>query len=162
MHSKSNNRLKQLVPSKIKSGKILLLLLSLLPNLAAAIEYRSVSVPKAVLYDAPSAQAKKLFLLGQGYPLEVIVNLGEWVKVRDYQGGLNWVEAKQLSNQRMVIVTASQAELRQAADASASLLGKVEKDVVLELLEPASNGWVKVKHKDGLSGYVQTNVVWGF
>lgn len=150
------------MPSKIKSGKILLLLLSLLPNLAAAIEYRSVSVPKAVLYDAPSAQAKKLFLLGQGYPLEVIVNLGEWVKVRDYQGGLNWVEAKQLSNQRMVIVTASQAELRQAADASASLLGKVEKDVVLELLEPASNGWVKVKHKDGLSGYVQTNVVWGF
>jgi len=129
---------------------------------AAAIEYRSVSVPKAILFDAPSAQGKKLFLLGQGYPVEVIVNLGDWVKVRDNQGGLSWADAKQLSPQRTLIVTASQAEVRQSADSASALVCKLEKDVVVDMLEPASNGWVKVKHKDGLSGYVLTSSVWGY
>ena len=128
----------------------------------AAAEYRSVSVPKAILFDAPSAQAKKLFLLGQGYPVEVIVNLGDWIKVRDNLGGLSWVDAKQLSPQRTVIVTVQQAEVRQAADAASNLICKLEKDVVVDLLEPASNGWLKVKHKDGLSGYVLTSSVWGY
>ena len=133
----------------------------LLPNLAAALEYRAVAVPKAILYDAPSAQGKKLYVIGQGYPVEVIVNLGDWIKVRDNQGGLSWIDAKQLTNARTLLVVQAQSELRQSADASSTLLGRLEKDVVLDYLEPAKNGWVKVKHKDGLTGYVPSSSVWG-
>ena len=63
-----------------KSSLVIVFLL-LLPSLATA-EYRTVNVPKAIVYDSPSAQGKKLYLLSQGYPVEVIVNLAEWVKVR--------------------------------------------------------------------------------
>jgi SH3-like domain-containing protein len=134
-------------------------LFMLLPNLAAA-EFRAVSVPKAIVYDSPSAQSKKLYLLGQGYPVEVIVNLAEWVKVRDQQGGLSWIDAKQLSPKRTLLMIAS-ADIKQTAEAGASSIGRLEKDVVVDLLEPAKNGWVKVKHKDGLTGFIQTSVVWG-
>ena len=133
----------------------------LLPDLAAALEYRAVAVPRAILYDAPSAQGKKLYVIGQGYPVEVIVNLGDWIKVRDNQGGLSWIDAKQLTNARTLLVVQAQSELRQSADASSTLLGRLEKDVVLDYLEPAKNGWVKVKHKDGLTGYVPSSSVWG-
>ncbi|MDR5172427.1 SH3 domain-containing protein [Methylobacillus flagellatus] len=134
----------------------------LMPVMASAVEFRSVSVPKAVVYDAPSAQGKKTYILSQGYPVEVIVNLGEWLKVRDAQGGLNWIEAKQLANKRTVLVKGGQADIRQAADAASALLGKADKDVVLDMLESPVNGWVKVKHRDGITGYISASSLWGF
>ena len=148
----------------INSKKLLVIsLLALMPATALALEYRSVAVPKAVLYDAPSAAAKKIFLLSQYYPVEVIVNLGDWVKVRDAKGSINWVEAKQLSDKRMVIVMANNAEMRQAADVASSVVAAVEKNVVLEVLDTnPSNGWLKVKHRDGVTGYILISTTWGF
>jgi len=136
-------------------------LLMMLPNTASALEYRSIVAPKAVLFDAPSVQGKKLFVISQGYPVEVIVDLGDWLKVRDNHGGLSWVESKQLAEKRTVLVTLNQAEIRQSADAASTLVCRLEKDVVLELLETATNGWVKVRHRDGLTGYILSSSVWG-
>ena len=142
--------------------KLLCVLPALLsPAVAWALEYRSVSVPKAILYDAPSAQAKKLFIVSQAYPVEVIVNLGEWIKVRDSRGELAWAEAKVLSAKRSVLVTASPAEVRESADEASRLVFRAEKDVVLELIESSANGWAKVRHRDGLTGFVQISKVWG-
>ncbi len=140
---------------------LLCLLLVLLPLTVSALEFRSIAVPRAVLFDAPSAQAKKLFVIWEGYPVEIIVNLGDWVKVRDNQGGLTWVESRQLSPKRTVIVVQDNAEMRESADAAAPLVSRLQKDVVLDYLETTS-GWVRVRHRDGLAGYVQTTAVWGF
>jgi len=138
------------------------MILALTPSVASALEYRSVAAPRAILYDAPSNQGKKLYVIWQGYPLEVIVNLGDWIKVRDNRGGLNWIEAKQLATKRTVIVIATQASIQQSADAASSVVGTVEKDVVLDMLEMSGNGWIKVRHRDGLVGYLPTTAVWGY
>ena len=142
-------------------------LIMLMPFLALALEFRSVAVPKAVLYDAPSNAAKKILLLSQYYPVEVVVNLDDWLKVRDAQGSISWVEAKQLSNKRMVLVSANHAEMRQAADASALLVATLQKDVVLEVVDlkasqNLNSGWIKVKHRDGVTGYILLSSTWGF
>jgi SH3-like domain-containing protein len=137
------------------------LLMALLPSMALALDYRSIAAPKAVLFDAPSGKGKKLFVIGQGYPVEVIVDLGEWLKVRDQHGGLSWVEAKQLAAKRTLLVTLNQAEIRESADAASTVVCRLEKDVVLELLETATNGWAKVRHRDGLTGYILSTSVWG-
>jgi SH3-like domain-containing protein len=149
------------VQAKQHTKAILALLAALLPATAWALDYRSVSADKAILYDAPSAQGKKQFIVHQHYPVEVIVNLGEWVKVRDSRGELAWIEAKNLVEKREVEVTAAQAEVRESASAESRLVFRADKGVVLELLEPASNGWAKVRHRDGLTGYIQTSKVWG-
>ena len=142
--------------------KLTLLLAALmLPALAWALDYRSVSVPRAIFYDAPSAQSKKLYVARQYYPVEVIVNLGEWIKVRDVRGEFAWIEAKLLDQKRTVIVRVPQAEAREAADMSAKPIFRAEQDVGLELVENIGNGWVKVRHRDGLMGYVQISQVWG-
>ncbi len=139
----------------------IVLLAVMLPAVSWALDFRSVSVPKAILYDAPSTQGKKLYIAGQQYPVEVIVNLGDWVKLRDSRGELAWIDAKQLSSKRSVVVIAPQAEVRESADESSRLIFRVEKDVVLELIESGSNGWAKVRHRDGLAGYIQISKVWG-
>lgn len=141
---------------------VLVLCLVLMPVVALALDFRSVAVPKAVLYDAPSSAAKKVLLLSQNYPVEVVVNLGDWLKVRDAQGSLNWVEAKQLSNKHTVLVTANKAELRLAAGVTSPLIATIDKEVLLEVADiKLNNGWLKVKHRDGVAGYILTSSTWG-
>lgn len=136
--------------------------LALMPLQASALEFRSVAVSKAVLYDAPSFSAKKIFLLSQYYPVEVIVNLGDWLKVRDAEGAISWVEAKQLSTKRTVMVRAGSAELKQTADIASSLVATLQKNVVLEVVDAnMSGGWLKVKHRDGLIGFMLVSSLWG-
>jgi SH3-like domain-containing protein len=160
----SRNSSKPRVPQEKLHIKrfVLLSLLALLPNLAAAVEFRSIEPARAVLYDSPSTNAGKLFVIGQGYPVEVIVNLGSWVKVRDNLGGLSWIEASQLSSRRTVLVTQDKAEIHQAAETNAAVTARLEQNVVLEMLEPPRNGWIKVRHRDGLVGYILASSVWGY
>lgn len=128
---------------------------------AQALEFRSVAAEAAVLYDAPSAQSKKLFILSRHYPVEIIVALDKWVKVRDASGALAWMESAKLAAKRTVLITAAIAEIRSQPDAAAALAFKAERDVALELVEIAGGGWVKVKHRDGQSGFVPMKEVWG-
>ncbi len=143
-------------------AKVLILALSLVFSCSAlALDFRSVVLAKAILYDAPSKEANKLYILSAGYPVEIIVNLGDWLKVRDQQGGLSWIENKNLSSKRTVLVIEN-TEIKSAENASAPLLATVDKDVTLEMLSPIiKNGWVKVKHRDGIIGFVQASALWG-
>jgi len=115
----------------------------------------------AILYDAPSLKAKKLFIAPVALPLEKLVMLGNWSKVRDVSGKLFWVENRVLSSQRMVVVTRPVASVRAAADESSVVVFRASQRVVLEWLETDAAGWVKVRHPDGASGYVKSAEVWG-
>lgn len=136
------------------------LLLVLFPAASFALDYRSVSAPRAVMYDAPSASAKKRYSVTQFYPVEVIVNLNQWVKVRDKTGELAWMEVQSLSEKRTLLVLES-ADVMAGPETSAALVFRVEKDVALEWVQAPIKGWVKVKHKDGLTGFIPVEKVWG-
>ena len=127
-----------------------------------AADFRAVTEEAAVLYDAPSAQSKKLFVVNQGYPLEVIVAVEGWVKVRDANGALSWVDAKQVSAKvRTVMVKAPVAQVRQAAEDNAPVVFQAQHNVLLELTEVVAGGWLRVRHRDGVSGFVRVSQVWG-
>lgn len=128
---------------------------------ASALELRSVEPAAAILYDAPSLKGKKLFVIRRATPVEIVVSLEGWAKVRDAEGGLAWIERKALSEKRTTQVVASRAEVRQAAAATAALVFEAEKGVALDVVEPARDGWAKVMHADGQSGFVRVTQVWG-
>jgi SH3-like domain-containing protein len=141
--------------------RLLLLLVTAglaLPGLA--VEYRTVD-SATVLYDGPSQRSVKIFVIRRDTPVEVVVSLEGWAKVRDADGGLAWIEKKYLGERRSVIVTAERAEVRQKPDEGAPLVFDAEKNVALDYLESAPGGWIKVRHRDGESGFVRSNQVWG-
>jgi SH3-like domain-containing protein len=141
--------------------KHLAFLLLAFSSAAQAAEFRSVQENAAVLYDAPSRAATPLYVVQRHYPLEVIVNLEAWVKVRDHAGALAWIEKKALGEKRMVLVTAASAEARTRPEDGAPAVFAAAQNVALELVEVAPNGWLRVRHADGASGYMRAAQVWG-
>jgi len=119
-----------------------------------------VGVDAAILYDAPSRKARKLFILGRQYPVEVLVALEGWIKVRDAAGDLAWIESNQLDARRMLLVRVPRAQVREQPEESAPIAFEVEQDVVLELLETVGN-FARVRHADSGVGYVRITQVWG-
>lgn len=128
---------------------------------AGVVKYRSVARPNAVMFDAPSEKAKKIYQAPEGMPVEVISVLRTWVKVRDPLGDLAWLSRDDLADRRMVIAT-SVAPLRREADQAAPAWFSVDRGVLLELLdEKPVNGFVKVQYAEGQVGYLLSGQVWG-
>ena len=135
---------------------------------AMASDYRVTADAPAVLYDAPSAKAKPLFVYGRDVPMEVLVTVEGWTKVRDSSGTIGWLSAKALGDKRMLLVRASSAEVRATPEEAAAVVFRAEQNVLLELAETAGSasstatpGWVKVRHRDGQTGYVRISQVFG-
>jgi len=139
---------------------VFLLLLLAAPAVSAG-EFRSIGDSAVVMYDAPSVKANKLFVASRYYPVEVIVQVDNWTKVRDVAGDLAWVEKKDLSDTRTVVVTAALADIRQQPDDGAPLVFQARQGVALQIVELGAGTWVKVRDRDGRSGYVSANQVWG-
>lgn len=127
---------------------------------AFALDYRIVGDAAAVLYDAPSTKAKKVYVLSRGYPLEVIVTVEGWAKVRDAAGAFTWIDSRQLSDKRNVMIKVPIAQVRQKPDDSAPVAFQAQQNVLLELVE-VSGGWLQVRHRDGGTGYLKAQQVWG-
>jgi len=126
-----------------------------------AFDFKSVGSGPVILYDAPSLKGGKLYVAPNGMPVEVVLTYGEWVKVRDMNGDMAWTEAKSLSAKRNVIVRNANAKVRAAADDAAAVLMSADKGVLLELVDPQAGAWIKVRHKDGISGFVKASDIWG-
>lgn len=126
-----------------------------------AAEFRSVGAKPAVFYDAPSHKALKLFAAPPGMPVEVVLRYREWVKVRDFHGDAAWTHAAALVPRRSVVVRYDGVSVRASEADTAPALMIADRGVVLELADPEISAWVKVRHKDGITGYVKASDLWG-
>ena len=133
---------------------------------AWAADFRAIANP-AVMYDAPSRQATRVFVAPRGMPVEVVSSLGAWIKVRDVSGDVLWVERTDLGERRSVVTT-TLATVRQQPQDMASEVMQLERGVLLDLVRttpaPASqtSEWIEVRHRDGGSGWVRASEVWGW
>ena len=126
-----------------------------------ATDFRSVAENAAVLYDAPSVKAKKLYVIGRGYPVEVVVVVEGWTKIRDASGELAWIESRNLGERRTLMVKVKLADVRQTAADNSPLAFQAEQNVLLELVELTGTGWARITHRDGQGGYIRLSQVWG-
>lgn len=140
---------------------MLLGMLLLAAPAAHALDYVSVADSTAILYDANSTKAKKLFVISRYTPLEVVVNLQNWIKVRDSSGTLAWIERRAVSDRQYVVVTAALASVLKAPEAGAPVLYQVSRSVALESLGINGGGWIKVRDLQGSVGYMKSIEVWG-
>jgi len=151
-----------------RAGATAGLVLALAASRALAADFLATTDAATVLYDAPSAKAKPLFVLGRDTPLEVIVPVEGWTKVRDVDGTIGWVEKKSLADKRFLVVRVPIADVHTDPEDGAALAFRAEQGVLFELAEPATGatttatpGWVRVRHRDGQVGFVRIAQVFG-
>lgn len=136
-------------------------LLLLTAHAASALDYRTTSQP-VVLYDAPSAAARKVAVAGSGVPLEVVVDTENWAKVRDHSGRLAWIDKTALDGSKNVMVKAEVSLVRAQPRPDAEVAFRVARGVLLGVTgEADAYGWLPVKHVDGLTGWLPVHEVWG-
>ena len=127
---------------------------------ADALDFRSVNGSVAILYDAPSTEAKPLFVVNRAYPLEVVVSLAGWAKVRDHSGAMAWIEQSQLNPRHTIVVQVSSDILTLPQD-TAPVRGHVAAGVILIWLANIDGGWAKVQLPNQSIGYIKLTQVWG-
>ncbi|MEP7157631.1 MAG: SH3 domain-containing protein [Betaproteobacteria bacterium] len=127
----------------------------------APAQHISIGDKPAILYDGLSTKSTKLFILSRFQPLEILVKLDKWTKVRDAEGAIGWVENSMLSDRRFVQVSANTAEIRGAALPTSALIFEAQRGVLLEVTGSVIDGWLPVRHRDGQGGFVRSAQVWG-
>ncbi len=136
-------------------------LLFALAQPAGALEYRSAG-RAAILYDAPASTSGKLAIAGSGLPLEVVIDADTWIKVRDPDGRLGWIENSALGGARSVMVKAETSNIRKLPRADADIVFRAARGVLLNVGGNAdSHGWLPVRHANGQSGWLPAHEVWG-
>lgn len=124
-------------------------------------EFLSISSNSVIMYDAPSLKAEKLFIVNAYFPVQVLVKVEGWTKIKDSSDTIAWIENKYLTERRYVIVTASFANIHQSADIHSPILFQVQKDVVIEWLDSSTADWVQIRLQNGQMGYIRSNQIWG-
>jgi len=147
----------------IKKQKWLPLLFFCLISSFAYADFMSVNVDQAFLHEAPSDSTKKSYIVTKGYPLEVIVSLKEWKKVKDHEGLINWIKTSDLSSKRTVLNLKDNNSIYLEPSTVSPMLAKVNENVTLELLDSKKiDDWLKVYSKVGdIEGFIKASDLWG-
>jgi len=131
------------------------------PPTAAAKSFVTIGDEPAIMFDAPSTRANKTFIVNALTPLEVLVKLDKWTKVRDTENAIGWIENAAIGERRHVQVSVASADVRAMSAANAALVFDAQRAVLLEVTGPIAEGWLSVRHRDGQAGYVRLSQIWG-
>ena len=132
---------------------------------ANAEDFKQTTEAVTVAYEGPSVRSTKLFLYSRGTPLELLVTIEGWYKVRDAQDALVWVEKRALSDRSNVVVKSlGPVDVMTAPDANSRVAFRVDSGVLLSLVSPptaATGAFVQVRHRDGQTGFVRIDALFG-
>jgi SH3-like domain-containing protein len=157
---------------KAKIGRISWILLLLLfviwsaCSQAAAFTMVSVAGEKVNLRKGPSTRYPVIWELGKGFPLRVIGSQGNWIKVSDFEKDVGWLHKDLASRKPHLIVKTNKRgkariNIRSGPGTKYKVVGKAQYGVVFETLK-RGEGWVKVRHETGLTGWVKRSLLWGW
>ncbi len=113
------------------------------------------------LRSGPGTKYKVVWQLDKGYPLKVIETRGKWYKVRDFENDTGWIHSSLTSKKPHVIVKKKQVNVRTGPGTDKKRIAMAEKGTVFSTLKQV-NGWVQVRHEQGVTGWVSRKLVWGW
>lgn len=148
---------------KLKSvtGFFIAAILATLAGVGQARDMVSVDRPQVNLRSGAGTEHDALWVLSQGYPLEVTGRKGQWLKVRDFERDTGWIYRPLVSKKSTVIVKSRVANVRRTPSTRSPILGKAQYGDVLRRLEHRQ-GWIKVERNDGLKGWIARKLLWGW
>jgi len=133
---------------------------------AAVAEMVAVSGKTINMRSGPGTKYKILWKLGSGFPLKVLKKKGSWLRVQDFEGTIGWVNKGVVNHVPHMIVkvhrkSKKRINVRSGPSTRNRIVAKAHYGVVFRTLQ-RKNGWVKVRHERGVTGWVKRSLLWGF
>lgn len=103
---------------------------------------------------------------GKGFPFIIIGNNGNWYKIKDFENDVGWIY-KPLTNKtpHMIVKanrgTGKQINIRSGPGTNYKTVARAYYGVVFKTIDK-KNGWVKVEHDSGTTGWIKRTLLWGF
>jgi SH3-like domain-containing protein len=140
--------------------------LLLVARIAAAAEMVSITGEDINMRSGPGVENEVVWTIGSGFPVEIVSSKGEWLQVKDFEGSTGWVHKKTTQKTPHMIVKANkgtdqQINVRSEPNTQGAIVATANYGVVFKTLEK-KDGWVKVEHGQGVSGWVDGRLLWGF
>jgi len=145
---------------------LMYILFALLPaRTAMAAGMLAIAGDDINMRSGPGTGYETLWKLDAGFPLELISTKGDWLKVRDFEGSSGWVHKKTTQKGTFAIVKANkgtdgQINVRKEPNLTAGVVAKAGYGVVFKVLQK-QDGWAKVEHGQGVTGWVDGRLLWG-
>ncbi len=140
---------------------ILAICMVLFLAVSAQAEMVSIVAAKVNMRSGPGKKYSVMWELGSGFPLKVVSKKGKWLKVSDFEGDIGWIYGGLVSHKAHLIVKKKRINVRSGPSSKSKTVGKANYGVVFRTLKQ-KNGWAKVKHENGLVGWVQRRLLWGW
>ncbi|MDH3359324.1 MAG: SH3 domain-containing protein [Desulfobulbaceae bacterium] len=141
---------------------LIVTLIFLSATTASAIRLVSVAGENVNMHTGPGEDQAVLWVLGEGYPLQVIGSQGLWLKISDFEGDEGWVNQNLVNRVPHLIVKKRVVNIRQGPGTNYEIVGKIPYGIVVKTIEKNNNGWVKIEQEDGQTGWVLRTLLWGW
>jgi SH3-like domain-containing protein len=139
--------------------KIIIVIIFLVPFYSHA-KFLSINKKVARVKKAPRESATVVFKVIQYTPLEIIKVKDNWVRVRDFQGDIGWIQSSYLSQIPTVIIKEKKANIRNGPGIQYELRWTAHLGYPLKCLRE-NGGWYKIVDNDDETGWVRSDLVWG-
>lgn len=121
----------------------------------------TVAAHTANLRNSPSTENTYVVLQApRYYPLSVQSQRNSFYKVRDFKGVVGWIHKSLVSNAKGVVVEVKRANVRQGPAGSYPVVFHAYEGVTFKVLDE-KEGWLKVMHENGKSGWIYKPLTWG-
>lgn len=114
----------------------------------------------------PGTNYKVMWKLGKGFPLSVLKKKGDWYRVRDFEGTIGWVHDSVTNSTPHMIVKVNKnsnkrINIRSGPGTRYNIVAKAHYGVVFRTLQQ-KDGWAKVEHEKGVTGWIKRTLLWGW
>jgi len=146
--------------SRVCKTTILLFALFLIPSLCFGAKVVSVKKDNVNVRSGPGTEFPVAMELFKGYPLKVVQEKGDWLKVSDFENDSGWIYSSLVKPGSTVIVNGKKSiNMRSKPNTTASIVAVVDRGVVLTKIS-SKGKWVKVKHSQGTTGWIYSPLLW--
>ncbi len=120
----------------------------------------SVKKDNVNVRSGPGTEFPVAMELFKDYPLKVVQKKGDWLKVTDFEKDSGWIYSSLVKPGSTVIVNGKKSiNMRSKPNTTASIVAVVDRGVVLTKIS-SQGKWVKVKHSQGVIGWIYGPLLW--
>ncbi|MDY0131968.1 MAG: SH3 domain-containing protein [Desulforegulaceae bacterium] len=122
-------------------------------------ERLSVESNRVNVRSGPGTKYEVLWQAEKNYPLEVVEEKGKWVHFKDFEGYEGWAYKPLLGKKKTVVVKVYKSNIRSGPGTEHPIVFTAEKGTPFEVID-TKNGWQRVRHSDGDSGWISSSLLW--